>query len=102
MAVKEVDDPFRGAAVYLEDDRVTRIAEKPPKGASGTRWLAAGIYCLPPSVFAELERLPLSPRGEYELTDAVSQMLQGGASFIWHGIEGFWRDIGRPEDLQGV
>jgi NDP-sugar pyrophosphorylase family protein len=26
-------------------------------------------------------------------------MLGAGARFRWHPIEGFWRDVGRPEDL---
>src|SRR5437868_821606 len=33
LAVKDVDDPFQGAAVYAEPDgKVTRIVEKPPRG----------------------------------------------------------------------
>ena len=99
LAVKEVDDPHCGAAVYVEGDRITRIVEKPPQGTSATRFVNAGIYCFGPEVFAELESIPLSPRGEYELTDAIHQMLAGGAILGWHKIEGFWRDIGQPEDL---
>ena len=102
LAVKEVDDPHRGAAVYVEGDRITRIVEKPPEGTSTTRFVNAGIYCFGPAVFDELERIPLSARGEYELTDAINQLLAGGAHLRWHRIEGFWRDIGRPEDLGAV
>ena len=99
LAVKEVNDPHRGAAVYVEGDRITRIVEKPPQGTSTARFVNAGIYCFGPAVFEELEGIPLSPRGEYELTDAIQQLLAGGAHLRWHRIEGFWRDIGRPEDL---
>jgi dTDP-glucose pyrophosphorylase len=99
LAVKQVDDPHQGAAVYTDGALVTRIIEKPPLGTSSTNWNNAGIYCLGPRVFDELDRIPLSPRGEYELTDAIHQMLGAGARFRWHPIEGFWRDVGRPEDL---
>ncbi len=99
LAVKEVDDPHGGAAVYVEGDRITRIVEKPPQGTSTTPFVNAGIYCFGPVVFDELERIPLSPRGEYELTDAIHQLLAHGAHLRWYQIEGFWRDIGRPEDL---
>lgn len=99
LTVKEVDDPHRGGAVYIKGDRVEKIVEKPPKGSSTTQWVNAGVYCFRPSVFDELERLPLSPRGEYELTDAVTRMLARGRTYAWAAIYGFWRDIGRPEDL---
>jgi dTDP-glucose pyrophosphorylase len=99
LAVKRVDDPYRGAAVYVEGDRVTRIIEKPPQGTSTTHWNNAGIYCVGPGIFDELARVGLSPRGEYELTDAIHQMLAAGVAFGWHEISGFWKDVGRPEDL---
>jgi dTDP-glucose pyrophosphorylase len=99
LTVKDVDDPCRGAAVYVDGDKVTRIIEKPPQGSSTTRWVNAGVYCFRRSVFDELDRIPLSPRGEYELTDAVIQMLDKGVSFAWLPIDGFWKDVGRPEDL---
>ena len=99
LALKEVDDPYQGAAVYTEGEQVTRIIEKPPQGTSTTRWNNAGIFAFRPSIFAELERVPLSARGEYELTDAIHQLLAGDSVLHWREIKGFWRDIGRPEDL---
>jgi dTDP-glucose pyrophosphorylase len=99
LAVNPVDDPYRGAAVYLADGRVTQLIEKPPKGTSTTPWNNAGIYCLGPRVFEELAHVGLSPRGEYELTDAIRQMLQAGVEFGYYEIQGFWRDVGSPEDL---
>ena len=59
LAVKHVDDPWRGAAVYTEGDRVTRIVEKPPRGASTTPWNSAGFYVFRPSIFAHLAAAPL-------------------------------------------
>jgi dTDP-glucose pyrophosphorylase len=85
--------------VYVEGDRVTKIIEKPPQGTSTTHWNNAGIYSVGPGIFDELARVKLSPRGEYELTDAIHQMLAAGVEFGWHEIKGFWRDVGRPEDL---
>ncbi len=99
LTVKRVDDPHRGAAVYTDNDRVTRIVEKPPPGKSETNWINAGIYGFRCAVFDELERIPVSPRGEYELTDAVSRMIADGVGFGRLPIDGFWKDVGRPEDL---
>lgn len=99
LALKSVDDPYRGAAVYVDDGRITRIIEKPPQGSSTTPWVNAGVYLFRSSIFQELERIPLSPRGEYELTDAIHQLLAAGKLLRWVEIEGHWRDVGRPEDL---
>ena len=99
LALKSVDDPYRGAAVYVDNDRITRIIEKPPQGGSTTPWVNAGVYLFRSSIFEELDRIPLSPRSEYELTDAIHQLLAAGRTLRWVGIDGHWRDVGRPEDL---
>lgn len=99
LALTEVDDPYRGGAVYVEGGRVTRIVEKPPKGTSTTNFLCAGIYVFNDSVFDALERLTLSERGEYDLTDAISAAVRAGKSVRYFAVPGFWRDVGRPEDL---
>ncbi len=98
-AVRWVDDPFQGAAVYVDPHRtVTRIVEKPARGTSTTHWNSAGVYAFRPGVFAELDRIPLSPRGEYEVTSAVESLVSHG-KVVAHVLEGLWRDVGRPEDL---
>lgn len=99
LALTEVDDPYRGGAVYVEDGRVTRIVEKPPKGTSTTNFLCAGIYVFDDSVFEALEQLTLSARGEYDLTDAISDTVRAGKCVRYFVVPGFWRDVGRPEDL---
>ena len=54
------------------------------------------------SLFAQLERVPRSSRGEYELTSAISQLIEAGKLLRIFAIEGHWRDIGRPEDLEDI
>lgn len=99
LALKRIDDPYRGAAVYVDDQRITRIIEKPPQGTSTTPWVNAGVYLFRPVIFDELAHIPLSPRGEYELTDAIHQLLAAGQTLHWVEIQGHWQDVGRPEDL---
>ena len=102
VAVKEVDDPWQGAAVYESNGRISRIVEKPPKGASTTHWNSAGFYSFRPVIFEYLARLEPSPRGEYELTSALASMLADGLELRISPIEGAWRDVGRPEDLAAM
>lgn len=102
VGVKWVEDPWRGAAVYEESGRVTRIVEKPPPGTSGTHWNSAGLYTFRPEVFEELARVERSPRGEYELTSAVEALLAGGRRLLLYALQGGWKDVGRPEDLDAA
>lgn len=100
LAVNAVDDPWRGAAVYVDDDwRVERVEEKPPPGTSTTGWNNAGIMAFAPLVFDYARRLPPSPRGEYELPQAVAQMVRDGRAVRAVPVRGFWSDVGTPDDL---
>ncbi len=99
LAVKHVDDPYQGAAVYVTDGAVTRIVEKPPRGESATNWNNAGLYAFRPSIYDELHQVEPSPRGEYELTCAIGSMLEKRRRLIAYELRGGWRDVGRPEDL---
>ena len=102
LAVKAVDDPWQGAAVYEDGGRITRIIEKPPKGTSTTPWNSAGFYCFRPAVFTYLAELKPTVRNEYELTSAIDAMLAADLLLKISPIEGEWRDVGRPEDLDAV
>ncbi|MGD0000426.1 MAG: nucleotidyltransferase family protein [Bryobacteraceae bacterium] len=102
LGVRDVDDPWQGAAVYEDDGTVTRVVEKPPRGTSTTRWNSAGLYAMRPAVFPYLDRLVPSPRNEYELTSIFEMMLQERVELRISAIEGRWRDVGRPEDLEAV
>jgi dTDP-glucose pyrophosphorylase len=97
--VRFVDDPSEGAAVYEREGVVTRIVEKPPPGASSTNWNSAGLYAFRPAIYEALARLKKSPRGEYELTSAVSEMVEGGGRLLLYAIEGDWGHVTRPEDV---
>jgi dTDP-glucose pyrophosphorylase len=99
IGVKDVDDPWRGAAVYVENGLITRIVEKPPVGTSTTRWNSAGLFAMSPVVFSYLDRLKPSQRNEYEITSAFEMMLGDSLELRISPIEGAWRDIGFPGDL---
>ena len=100
LAVYPVDDPWRGAAVYVDQEgRVRDIVEKPPKGASTSNLNNAGLYVFRPLIFRYLKQIKKSPRGEYELTDAIRLMIQAGHEVRAVELSGYWGDIGTPEDV---
>ncbi|HSP95784.1 MAG TPA: nucleotidyltransferase family protein [Candidatus Dormibacteraeota bacterium] len=100
LAVNAVDDPWRGAAVYVDPQwRVERLEEKPPRGSSTTGWNNAGIMAFAPLALDYARRLPPSPRGEYELPQAVARMVGDGRDVRALAVRGPWSDVGTPEDL---
>ncbi len=102
MAVRDVDDPWRGAAVYERDGRVYKVIEKPPPGTSTTRWNSAGVYAMSPVAFDYLDRLMPSSRGEYELTSIFEMMLEDRREVRIAPVEGKWWDVGFPDDLNAA
>ena len=100
LALNAVDDPWRGAAVYVDGSwGVTDLIEKPPRGTSHTRWNNAGIFVFTPIIYTYAERLPISPRQEYELPQAIRAMITDGRVVRAQPVRGFWSDLGTPEDL---
>jgi len=78
---------------------LTDLREKPKPGEPTSPWYNAGIYTFRPSIFAFTERLERSPRGEYELTDAIRELAQSGKKVQAMELEGEWADVRDPEVL---
>ena len=98
-----VDDPWAGAAVYLDDSNIIqRIQEKPPKGTATTHWNNAGLFIFDPLIFEYTSRIVPSARGEYELPDAITAMINDGHPTKGIELEGKWRDVGTPEDYAAI
>ena len=58
-----------------------------------------GIYIFRPTIFEFTSRLQKSPRGEYELTDAISALIASGQKLAGLEIQGRWVDVRDPETL---
>lgn len=100
LAVNQVWDPWRGAAVYLDEQRrVVRLVEKPARGTSTTRWNNSGLFVLRPWVLDLVRELRPSSRGEIEFPQAVAAAVERGADVRALPILGFWSDVGTPADL---
>jgi len=90
-----VDDPTR-YGVFLEENGIFKsVVEKSPEPPSNLA--NAGIYVLNRSVFDALRAMPLSERGEYELTDALNSLAARETIKIVNLKS--WLEIGRPWDI---
>ena len=101
MAVVAVDKPESyGIIEYKKDKTVKRIVEKPSRKSAPSNLANAGLYVFGKDVFDVLRRVKRSPRGEWELTDAVTLLAQDGKTVLAAEIpRADWFDIGRPWDL---
>ncbi len=95
LSANYVDDPWEGAAVYVDYGLVSRVVEKPKRGTSTTNFNNAGIFILPGEVLDLTAALPPSPRGEIELPQAIDQLLTGGGCLRAVEVEGYWSDVAR-------
>jgi dTDP-glucose pyrophosphorylase len=67
-----------------------------------TAWYNAGIYIFKPVLFNFTARLQKSPRGEYELTDALTALLAAGHRLASLEIKGRWVDVRDPKVLASL
>ncbi len=87
-----------GCVVVNERFELTDLIEK-PVGPAPSPWYNAGVYTFCPSIFEFTARLKLSPRGEYELTDAIRDLAQSGRTVRVLELTGDWADVRDPEVL---
>jgi len=100
ISVKRSDDVSQGGAVFLNDKfELTDLREKPRPGEPTSPWYNAGVYAFQRSIFDYIAKLEPSPRGEYELTDAIRNLALGGKKVQAIEIAGDWADVRDPEIL---
>lgn len=61
--------------VELESVWVTRIVEKPKPEEAPSNISSLPLYAFTPKILSYLPKVPLSPRGEYELQDAIQMLI---------------------------
>jgi bifunctional UDP-N-acetylglucosamine pyrophosphorylase/glucosamine-1-phosphate N-acetyltransferase len=100
MAVVPVDNPENYGVVELENEHVKRIIEKPSHEQAPTNLANAGIYVFSMEIFAKLKQTTQSSRGELEIPDALSLLINETRPVTAVKIDAKqWLEIGRPWDL---
>jgi NDP-sugar pyrophosphorylase family protein len=90
----------KGGAIFVDEKFVvTDVREKPGPGEPTSPWYNAGVYAFRPSIFEFTARLEKSPRGEYELTDAIRELAQRSGRVQAVELQGDWADVRDPEVL---
>jgi len=85
--------------VLIKDggDFLEKIIEKPKEYVGDI--INAGLYKFTPDIFRKLSLIKKSPRGEYEITDAISLLAKDKKAKI-KIINDYWLDFGCPADIE--
>lgn len=115
LAVTPGQDVTQGAVVILdENDRMVRLVEKPsPEDLALLKkegflqpgdpiWYNAGIYLFQSCIYDFIDEIKLSPRNEYELTDAIIAQHKAHEASYAFNIQENWVDVRDPEVLSSL
>ena len=93
LLAMEVEDPRQFGVLTVKDGLITNLIEKPEHPESNLT--SIGMYVFDRNIFPILDKIPRSPRGEYEVTDGVRALAQD-ADMHYHISSAYWIPVGFP------
>ena len=109
ITVTRGEDVSKGGAVFLNDRMELIDLREKAQPREAQRWSGlsehavpyynAGLYAFRPSIFEFTAKLRPSPRGEYELTDAIRALAHSEKKVRALELTGEWADVRDPEIL---
>lgn len=97
VLLSKVNRPERYGIASVHDGKVRGIIEKPKENIGNLG--VVGLYVFNPKIFDAIGRIEPSGRGELEISDAITDLGKRGHLVNYVYRSGWWKDIGRPEDL---
>ncbi|MDX2075685.1 MAG: glucose-1-phosphate thymidylyltransferase [bacterium] len=86
-----------GIAQLRPDGSIERLIEKPQNPPSNLALV--GIYMFDHTIFEAINNIKPSPRGEYEITDAIQWLIEHSYSVYPYVHDGWWVDTGKAVDM---
>jgi glucose-1-phosphate thymidylyltransferase len=97
VMLKAVDDPSAFGIAEVDGDRIIRLVEKPKNPTSNLA--IVGGYVFDNNIFESIRRIKPSWRNEYEITDAIQNLIDRGLKVMPYVVRGWWKDTGKPDDI---
>ena len=93
---KEVEDWQRYGVLVVDEEKLVKIVEKPTEFVGNL--VNVGLYKCTADIWPALDKIGLSPRGEYEFTDALTILAKEGKVKVLK-LQKYWLDLGCKEDV---
>lgn len=91
--------PEKYGNLIFKDEFLIKIIEKPPKAVS--EYINTGLYKFTSEIFDALSKIQPSQRGEYELTDAISNLCNRKKIKVIK-LKDYWLDLGCIDDIKKI
>lgn len=97
LTLARVQNPHRFGVPEFKDGQIIRVEERPihPK----SEYAVAGLYFYDKSAHRAAENIKPSFRGDYEISDIHTWLVQNDYNVSWREIKNWWKDRGDPSDL---
>ena len=92
-------NPEKYGVLVKRNGCLERIEEKPKTFVGNV--INTGLYKLTPEIFKALDRIEKSPRGEYEITDALTLLAKQKKVRVFI-IQDYWLDFGCKDDIPRI
>ncbi|HBR80120.1 MAG: Glucose-1-phosphate thymidyltransferase [Candidatus Uhrbacteria bacterium GW2011_GWE2_45_35] len=86
-----------GVAAFDANGKLTRVVEKPKDPPSDLA--VTGVYVYDKNFFEAFRHIQPSARGEYEISDIHTWLIENGFKVGYDIVDGWWKDPGRPAQL---
>jgi NDP-sugar pyrophosphorylase family protein len=98
LALHPITTPLPYGLVLRErDGRIRRFFEKPTWPQVFSDWINAAIYLIEPEL---LDHIPNAARPIFFEREVFPPLAAAQAAIFGFPLEGYWRDVGTPEDLR--
>jgi len=93
---KKVKDPSKFGVLVAKGEMLVKIVEKPKEFVGDL--VNLGVYKFTKDIWDALEHVKLSERGEYELTDAITELSIKNKVKVLK-LNDYWLHLGNKEDI---
>jgi glucose-1-phosphate thymidylyltransferase len=97
LLTKVAEPQFYGVAEIGPNGEIVGLEEKPEHPRSDLA--IVGVYTFSPAIHEAVRAIRPSARGELEITDAITWLLDNDYRIHSHFVSGYWKDTGRVQDM---
>jgi len=73
LSCKPVEETWKFGIIQIENDRVTKFVEKPPRGREPSNFAVVGVYIMTKKIFDYYKKIPVS---DHQYEDAIQRFIE--------------------------